>query len=250
MEFYGIKPYGALPSQRQMKHFKDFGKKAFFHFGVNTFSNLEWGDGTEAEKLFNPSETDVRQWIKTIKAAGFTLAILTVKHHDGFCLWPSEYTEHTVAKSPYKDGKGDILREFTDACHEYDIAVGIYISPWDRNSKYWGSYEYSKFFNAQLTEVLSNYGKIDEVWWDGAGSTEADYDWARWAHTVRNLQPDCVIFGSLGATEFVESRWIGNESGSSTLSCWATIDNEALRVEDTAKLTTGKFTKEKTVKWS
>ena len=239
--YYGITPYGALPSKRQLKHLKEFGKKAFFHFGVNTFSNMEWGNGEEAESLFNPSETDVRQWIKTIKAAGFTLAILTVKHHDGFCLWPSEYTEHTVAKSPYKGGKGDILREFTDACHEYDIAVGIYISPWDRNSKYWGSNEYSKFFNAQLTEVLSNYGKIDEVWWDGAGSTETPYDWGMWAHTIRNLQPEAVIFGSLGATPYVEMHWVGNEHGHAGDPHYPTLDAISVEKEITPEMNSGKI---------
>lgn len=239
--FHGIEPYGALPSKRQMKHFREFGKKAFFHFGVNTFSNLEWGDGTEAEKLFNPTETDVRQWIKTIKAAGFTLAILTVKHHDGFCLWPSKYTDHTVAQSPYKDGKGDILREFTDACHEYDMAVGIYISPWDRNSKYWGSDEYSKFFNKQLEEVLSNYGKIDEVWWDGAGSTETPYDWGMWAHTIRNLQPEAVIFGSLGATPYVEMHWVGNEHGHAGDPHYPTLDAISVEKEITPEMNSGKI---------
>lgn len=241
MDIKAIKPYGALPSERQIMHLKKFGKKAFFHFGVNTFSNLEWGMGDEKESLFNPTETDVRQWIKTIKAAGFSLAILTVKHHDGFCLWPSKYTEHSVKNSPYKNGEGDILREFVDACHEFDIAVGIYISPWDRNSEYWGSSEYSKYFNKQLTEVLTEYGKINEVWWDGAGSTETPYDWGLWAHTVRNCQPDAVIFGSLGATDYVEMHWIGNEAGIAGDPHYPTINPEFVRTEITAEMNTGTF---------
>lgn len=236
-----LQPYGALPSERQINHFKKFGKKAFFHFGVNTFTNLEWGDGTEKEKLFNPTDTDVRQWIKTIKAAGFTLAILTVKHHDGFCLWPSKYTHHSIKNSPYKNGQGDILREFVDACHEFDIAVGIYISPWDRNSEFWGSTEYSKFYNQQLTELMTEYGKIDEVWWDGAGSTETPYDWGLWAYTIRNYQPDAVIFGSLGATNYVECHWIGNEAGIAGDPHYPTIDPIYVEKEITKEMNKGTF---------
>ncbi len=236
-----IKPYGALPSKRQINHFKNFGKKAFFHFGVNTFSNLEWGEGNEMESLFNPTETDVRQWIKVVKAAGFELAILTVTHHDGFCLWPTAFSEHSIKNSPYKNGEGDILREFTDACREFDIAAGIYISPWDRHSKLWGSPEYSEYFNNQLKEVLSGYGKIDEVWWDAAGSKETPYDWGLWAHTVRNLQPDAVMFGSLGATEYVEMRWIGNEGGVSSDPHYPTVNFETLSKEIRNELNSGVF---------
>ncbi len=220
-----LKPYGAVPNARQMAHYK-IEKKAFFHFGVNTFTNLEWGEGTEKESFFNPVGCDCRQWIRAIKAAGFELAIITAKHHDGFCLWPSAYTEHSVKNSPYKDGQGDIIREFTDACREYGVKAGVYLSPWDRNAPYWGTNEYSKYYNLQLTELLTNYGRIDEVWWDGAGSKETPYDWGMWAHTVRNLQPDAVIFGSMGATPYVEMRWVGNEAGfagvftSSSCSSW------------------------------
>lgn len=236
-----LKPFGATPSYRQANHLKKFNKKAFFHFGVNTFTNLEWGEGEERESVFNPSQTDVRQWIKTIKAAGFSLAILTAKHHDGFCLWPSKYTEHSLKNSPYKNGTGDIVKEFTDACHEFGLAVGIYLSPWDRNAPFWGTNEYSKYYNAQLTELMSNYGKIDEVWWDGAGSKETPYDWGLWAHTVRNLQPDAVIFGSMGATPYVECRWVGNESGYAGNVHYSTIDASSLEVEIVQELNTGKF---------
>ncbi len=235
-----LTPYGAVPSARQLRHLRFFSKKAFFHFGVNTFTDLEWGQGTESTSVFNPTDTDVRQWIKTIKAAGFTLAILTVKHHDGFCLWPSKYNDHNISKSPYKDGKGDLIREFTDACHEMGVNVGLYLSPWDRNSKLWGSDDYSTYFNNQLTEILSNYGRIDEVWWDGAGSFETRYDWGLWAHTVRNLQPEAVIFGSIGATPFVEMRWVGNESGYAPVNHYSTIDASSLFVEIPAELASGK----------
>lgn len=238
-EALGLKPYGAVPSRRQMDWYRREAT-AFFHFGVNTFTDLEWGDGTEAEKMFNPTELDCRQWMRVIKQAGFTTAILTAKHHDGFCLWPSEYSEHTIAKSPYKEGKGDVVREFVEACHEYGIKPGLYLSPWDRHSKYWGTDAYNTYYNNQLTELMTQYGKIYECWWDGAGSTEAQYDWGRWAYTVRTHQPDCIIFGSLGATEYVEARWIGNESGYAGNPCWATIDQSSLEIENTVELNSGK----------
>ncbi|MBP3910092.1 MAG: alpha-L-fucosidase [Niameybacter sp.] len=238
-EALGLKPYGAVPSRRQMEWYRREAT-AFFHFGVNTFTDLEWGDGTEAEKMFNPTELDCRQWMRVIKQAGFTTAILTAKHHDGFCLWPSEYSEHTIAKSPYKEGKGDVVREFVEACHEYGIKPGLYLSPWDRHSKYWGTDAYNTYYNNQLTELMTQYGKIYECWWDGAGSTEAQYDWGRWAYTVRTHQPDCIIFGSLGATEYVEARWVGNESGYAGNPCWATIDQSSLEIENTVELNSGK----------
>lgn len=236
-----IKPFGVLPSYRQINHFRYFGKKAFFHFGVNTFSDMEWGDGDESETLFNPSELNIDSWISDIKKAGFTLAILTVKHHDGFCLWPSRHTEHTLAKSPYKDGKSDVVREFADACHKEGIAVGIYISPWDRNSPLWGKEEYSELFNSQLTELLSDYGKIDEVWWDGAGSHETKYDWKMWSDTVRSLQPDAVIFGSMGAADYAECRWIGNECGIAGDPHYPTINFNDVYYENIEALNNGIF---------
>lgn len=226
-----IKPFGATPNYRQLHHLK-LGKKAFFHFGVNTFSGSEWGDGKESENSFNPTDMDVRGWIRDIKAAGFKLAIITAKHHDGFCLWPSKYTEHSVKNSLYKDGKGDVIREFTDACHEYGIEVGIYVSPWDRNSPHWGSPDYSTYFANQLEEILTQYGKIDEIWWDGAGSLEAKYDWGLWAYLVRKHQPDAVIFGSMGATPYAEMRWVGTEAGFAGRTHYASINPEMMFVEN------------------
>ncbi|MDO4607800.1 MAG: alpha-L-fucosidase [Clostridia bacterium] len=233
--------FGSTPSDRQIHHLRDVSKKAFFHFGVNTFTDMEWGEGVEKESVFNPSACDVRQWIKGIKAAGFNFAILTAKHHDGFCLWPSKYTEHSIKNSPYKNGKGDIVREFTDACREFDIECGLYLSPWDRHSPYWGSVEYSKHYNDQLVELLTNYGKIDEVWWDGAGSQDTPYDWDMWANTVRTLQPTAVMFGSLGATPHVECRWVGNEGGFAHDTHYPTIDAVALETEHTPTLGKGTF---------
>lgn len=234
----GLKAMSPAPTARQEEWFRRE-KSIFFHFGMNTFTNREWGDGTESPSTFNPESLDCRQWIKTIKDAGFKAAILTAKHHDGFCLWPSRLTEHSVKNSPYKNGNGDIVKEFTDACAEFGIKAGIYLSPWDRHEKTWGDPEYNDFYTGQLTELLTNYGKIWEVWWDGAGSTEADYDWDRWALTVRKLQPDAVIFGSLGAEPFVETRWVGNEKGFSGDPCWSSINSESLITETTSELNSG-----------
>ena len=235
---YGITPIGPLPNERQLAHYR-MGKKAFFHFGVNTFTDLEWGNGTELEKIFNPSSLDIRQWIRSIKESGFQLAIITAKHHDGFCLWPSKFTEHSIKNSPYKDGNGDIIREFTDACREYGIKVGVYISPWDRNSPWWGSENYSFYFADQLRELLTEYGEIDEVWWDGAGSLEAVYHWDLWAKIVREYQPNACIFGSMGATPFVDLRWVGNEKGYAGETHYATIYAKALTVEERKALNEG-----------
>lgn len=238
IEKYGIKPFGAVPNERQVDHFH-ISKKAFFHFGVNTFSNLEHGLGTEAAQIFNPTETDVRQWIRTVKAAGFKLAILTVKHHDGFCLWPSKYSDFTIKNSPYKNGQGDLVREFSDACREYGIKMGIYISPWDRNSKYWGTDEYNDYFSNQLTELLTEYGKIYEVWWDGCGSRDAVYDWGRWAFIVRENQPDAAIFGSMGSTNYIDLRWVGNERGFAGETHFACIDKKYIVVENAKEMNCG-----------
>ena len=229
-ELFDIQPYGATPNYRQLRMY-EIGKKAFFHFGVNTFTNLEWGDGKESARIFDPTECDVRSWIRGIKAAGFKMAILTAKHHDGFCLWPSKYTEHSIKNSPYKGGKGDLVKEFTDACHEYGVLVGIYVSPWDRNAPYWGSVEYTYYYVNQLTEILTQYGKIDEIWWDGAGSSNANYDYGLWAYTVRKYQPDAVIFASMGAAAYAEQRWVGNEAGFAGSTHYASVNYDMIRKE-------------------
>ena len=236
--YYGILPYGATPNSRQIRMYER-GKKAFFHFGVNTFTNLEWGDGSESEKIFNPTDIDVRSWIRGVKSAGFKMAILTAKHHDGFCLWPSKYTEHSIKNSPYKNGKGDIVREFTDACREYGLGIGIYVSPWDRNAPYWGTKEYTYYYVNQLTEILTEYGRIDEIWWDGAGSVNAEYDYGLWAYTVRKHQPDAVIFGSMGAAAYAEQRWVGNEAGFAGTTHYASINYDMIRTETIADMNRG-----------
>lgn len=239
-EKLGLTTYGPVPNKRQMEWYRREGT-IFFHFGMNTFTDKEWGDGTESPSLFNPTELNVRQWIKTIKDAGFECAILTVKHHDGFCLWQSKYTEHSVKNSPYKDGNGDIFKEFTDACQEYGVKAGVYLSPWDRHEKTWGTFEYNNYYTGQLGELLCKYGKIWEIWWDGAGSTQTDYDWDWYAWYRNTYQKDAVIFGSLGATPYVDVRWVGNEKGIAGNPCYANIDESSLITEVTSELNSGKI---------
>ena len=233
-EQLGLTTYGPVPNKRQMEWYRREGT-------MNTFTDKEWGDGTESPSLFNPTELDVKQWIRTIKEAGFECAILTAKHHDGFCLWPSHYTEHSVKNSPYKNGEGDIFKEFTDACKEYGVKAGLYLSPWDRHEKKWGTDEYDSFYVGQLGELTYKYGKIWEIWWDGAGSTETTYDWDWYAWYRQAYQKDAVIFGSLGATPFVDVRWVGNEKGIAGNPCYATIDESSLIYEITSELNSGKI---------
>ena len=237
---YGIAPVGALPNENQIAHLK-LSRKVFFHFGVNTFTSSEWGNGNENADIFSPTELDTDQWLKVAKDAGFKLAILTVKHHDGFCLWPSRYTSHSVKNSPYKSGRGDIVREFVNSCHKYGLKVGIYISPWDRNSPHWGRDSYNEYFNNQLTELMTEYGEIHEVWWDGAGSRDAVYDWDLWEATVRRNQPKAVIFGSMGAAGHIDFRWSGNERGYASPTHYASIDLTSVRDEIRSELNEGKL---------
>lgn len=239
MKQYGIIPFGTVPSERQLAHYEM--KKAFFHFGVNTFTDMEWGNGEELENAFDPTEMNVEQWIETIKKAGFDLAIITAKHHDGFCLWPSQYTEHSVKNSPYKNGNGDVIREFTDACRKFGIKAGVYLSPWDRNAPSWGTSDYSEYYAKQLTELVTEYGELHEIWWDGAGSAETPYDWGLWASIIRKHQPHACIFGSMGATPYVEMRWVGNENGTAGKNHYASIDAKDLEVEERVSLNSGKI---------
>lgn len=236
-EKYGLEPFGAVPNHRHMEWYRR-GKTAFLHFTVNTFTDMEWGDGTEAPAVFDPTELDCRQWVRVLKEGGFTAAILTAKHHDGFCLWFTETTNHSVQYSPLNR---DVVREFTDACREYGIKPGLYLSPWDRNNPVWGTDAYNDLYAAQLTELMTGYGKLWECWWDGAGSDKAHYDWKRWTDIVRDNQPDCVIFGCLGAAEYVDVRWVGNEEGRAGDPCYATIEPETICTEICAELNRGKW---------
>lgn len=216
-------PFGALPSERQMDwHQLDY--YAFVHFNINTFSGEEWGHGTENPAIFNPEKLDCRQWARTCKAAGMKGIIITAKHHDGFCIWPSKYTDHSVKNSPWRNGKGDLLKELSEACREYGLKMGVYLSPWDRNNPIYGTPEYNKYFVKQLEEVLTNYGEIFEVWFDGAVSEEFKgkqiYDWEAYIATVRKHQPNAVIFSDAGP----DIRWVGNERGFANEENWNTLN--------------------------
>ncbi len=198
----------------------------FLHFGVNTFTDREWGDGKEDPAIFAPSALDARQWTRTAKAAGFRTVILTAKHHDGFCLWPTKTTKHSVASSPFRGGRGDVVREFVDAARADGLRVGLYLSPWDRNHPAYGdSPRYNDVYWTQLTELLTQYGDVHEVWFDGANGEgpngkKQEYDWARTWALVRRLQPQAVMFSDAGP----DVRWIGNERGAAGTTNWSTVD--------------------------
>jgi len=215
-------PLPPLPSARQLAwHEVEFA--AFLHFGINTFTDREWGDGKEDPSLFQPSALDCRQWARVCREAGMRGIILTAKHHDGFCLWPSKLTKHTVAASPWRGGKGDVVRELSEACREAGLALGLYLSPWDRNSPVYGSgARYNDLYVAQLEELLGGYGPLFEVWFDGAcgegsGGRKQTYDWPRFIGFVRRLQPGAVIFSDAGP----DVRWVGNEKGFAGVTNWA-----------------------------
>lgn len=206
-----------VPTRNQLE-WQQMELTAFLHYGINTYTNREWGDGKESPELFNPTAFDADQIVKSIKAGGFKLIILTCKHHDGFCLWPSQYTEHSVKNSPYK---GDIVKEISDACKKNGIKFGVYLSPWDRNAPCYGdSPKYNEYFINQLTELLTNYGEVSEVWFDGAcgegpNGKVQEYDWQAITETIHRLQPEAVtaICGD-------DIRWVGNESGKGRESEW------------------------------
>ena len=211
-----------VPSPKQLE-WQKLELTTFLHFGINTFTDREWGDGKESSKLFNPSELDAEQWVKACKAGGMKMIILTAKHHDGFCLWPSEYTEHSVKNSPWKNGKGDVVGELAAACKKHGIKLGIYLSPWDRNSAVYGSEAYNDYFVNQLTELLTHYGDIAEVWFDGANGEGPNgkkqiYDWQRYYRLIRKLQPDAVI-----AVMGPDVRWVGTESGYGRDTEWSVV---------------------------
>ena len=194
----------------------------FLHFGINTFTGREWGDGKEDPAIFNPTELDCEQWVRALKEGGFKMAIITAKHHDGFCLWPTRTTKHSVTSSPWKNGKGDVVQELRKACDKYGLKFGVYLSPWDRNAECYGQGEaYNKFFIEQLTELLTNYGEVHEVWFDGANGEgpngkKQEYDWDAILKTIRRLQPKAVtaIMGD-------DVRWVGNEGGLGRTTEWS-----------------------------
>lgn len=220
-----------MPSRAQLAWQRDE-LAMFLHFGVNTFTDREWGDGSEDPAIFNPTALDARQWARSARGAGFRAMILTVKHHDGFCLWPTKTTTHSVAKSPFRGGNGDVVREFVDACRAEGLRAGLYCSPWDRNHPAYGdSPRYNDVFCEQITELLTHYGPISEVWFDGANGEgpngkKQQYDFPRFWSLVRKLQPNAVMFSDAGP----DVRWIGNENGVASRNNWSTVDPSIVTV--------------------
>ena len=210
-----------VPTPQQLE-WQQMELTAFLHFGINTFTEREWGDGKEDPALFNPTGLDCEQWVRALKEGGFKMAVITAKHHDGFCLWPTKTTRHSVVSSPWKNGKGDVVRELRNACKKYGLKFGIYLSPWDRNAECYGQGDaYNRFFIEQLTELLTNYGEVHEVWFDGANGEGPNgkkqiYDWEAIERTIRRLQPKAVT-----AVMGDDVRWVGNEKGIGRKTEWS-----------------------------
>lgn len=220
------KAASVVPSPRQAA-WQDRELIAFAHFGMNTFTDREWGEGTEDSKLFHPTAFDAGQWVEAVKAAGMTTLIVTAKHHDGFCLWPSALTDHSVKSSPWRDGQGDVVGDVAAACREAGIGFGVYLSPWDRHEKTFGdSPRYNAHFIGQLRELLTQYGSVTEVWFDGANGEGPNgrrqvYDWPAFYKTIRELQPEAVI-----AIMGPDVRWVGTESGYGRETEWSVVPVE------------------------
>ena len=218
------KPIGPTPSPQQLA-WHELEYYAFVHFNMNTFTGYEWGTGKEDPNLFNPTELDCRQWARVCRDVGMKGIIITAKHHDGFCLWPSRYTDHTVASSQWRNGKGDVLKDLSEACREFGLKMGIYLSPWDRHEPSYGdSPTYNEYFKNQLREVLTNYGEIFEVWFDGACGEGSNgkrqvYDWEGFFQVVRQCKPNAVIFSDGGP----DVRWVGNENGFAGETNWCLL---------------------------
>src|SRR5687768_5574383 len=233
--------HGALPSPRQLA-WHELETYGFLHFTINTFTDREWGLGDEDPALFNPRDFSAEQIVTSCKAGGLKQLIITAKHHDGFCLWPSRHTEHTIAKSPYKQGRGDIVGEIAAECARQGLKFGVYVSPWDRNNAEYGRPGYVRIYHGQLRELLTQYGKIHEVWFDGAnggdgfygGARETRkidaatyYEWDAIRAMVRELQPEAVMFADAN----MDVRWVGNEAGVAGDPCWPTMDDKPFTTE-------------------
>ncbi|MFI8377285.1 alpha-L-fucosidase [Leeuwenhoekiella sp. NPDC079379] len=230
--------FGAVPSQEQLAWYA-MEMNAFIHFTINTFTDKEWGYGDESPELFNPTELDTDQWFSTLKDAGFKGAILTAKHHDGFALWPSNYTEHDIAASPYKDGNGNLVKEVSESAQKYGLQFGVYLSPWDRNRADYGEPSYVAYYRKQLQELFTAYGPVFEMWFDGAnggdgyygGANEERkidrqtyYDWPLTLRYASDIQDQVLFFSDAGP----DLRWVGNERGIGGETHWNTIDVDTL----------------------
>lgn len=202
----------------------------FFHFGMNTFTDSEWGTGQEDPSLFYPTALNATQWMDAAAAAGASLAILVAKHHDGFCLWPSAYTEHSVRSSPWRGGRGDVVREFADAARARGVDAGLYLSPWDRHDERYGlEVAYNEYYLAQLHELLTGYGSVSEIWFDGAkgkNATNMTYHFQEWFQTVKQLQSSINIFSDAGP----DVRWVGDEKGFAGTTCWSTVNRSMITI--------------------
>ncbi|MEK6781565.1 MAG: alpha-L-fucosidase [Bacteroidota bacterium] len=231
-------PLLPVPTKSQLA-WHEMEMNAFVHFTTNTFTGKEWGYGDEMPSIFNPTEFNAEQWVSTFKETGFKGVILTCKHHDGFCLWPSQYTDHSVKNSPWKNGKGDVVRAVSDACKKYGLKFGVYLSPWDRNHKDYGTPPYIDYYRNQLAELFTNYGPVFEMWFDGANGGDGFYggkrekrsingatfyDWPTTLDQVRKMEPDIIFFSDAGPGV----RWVGNERGIAGETNWNTISPDTL----------------------
>ncbi|MDR1860567.1 MAG: alpha-L-fucosidase [Bacteroidales bacterium] len=231
-------PAGPVPTERQLRWHR-MERNAFIHFTVNTFTDKEWGYGDESPEVFNPDTIDARQWVSVLKETGFKGVILTCKHHDGFCLWPTKYSDHNISHSPYAGGKGDVVRAVADACHEFGLQFGVYLSPWDRNRADYASPSYIEYYRNQLTELFTTYGPVFEMWFDGANGGDGFYGGARekrridgrtyydWPNTlklIRDIEPEVLFFSDAGP----DLRWMGNERGVMGETNWCTITPDTL----------------------
>jgi alpha-L-fucosidase len=231
-------PVGPAPTEDQLA-WHEMETNAFIHFTTNTFTDKEWGYGDESPEIFNPTAFDANQWIVALKDAGFKGVILTCKHHDGFCLWPSKFTDHSVKSSPFKNGQGDVVKEVSEACKREGLKFGIYLSPWDRNRADYGSPAYIEYYRNQLKELFTAYGPVFEMWFDGAnggdgfygGAREARkingatyYDWPKTLELVREMEPRILFFSDAGPGV----RWVGNERGLAGETNWNTISPDTL----------------------
>ncbi|KAG0457424.1 hypothetical protein HPP92_022581 [Vanilla planifolia] len=216
-------PIAPLPSAKQLA-WQQGEMAMFFHFGMNTFTDSEWGLGRENPSIFSPTALDARQWVASAVAAGFSRVVLTAKHHDGFCLWPSSYTNYSVRSSPWLDGEGDVVAELAAAAKEFGIDLGLYLSPWDRHEPSYGkTLEYNEYYLGQMTELLTLYGDIQEVWLDGAGKTDMVYLFDTWFQLIHQLQPKALIFSEAGP----DCRWSGNENGIAGTTCWSLFNKSS-----------------------
>ncbi|MFS7958610.1 putative alpha-L-fucosidase [Helianthus anomalus] len=222
-------PILPLPSYSQLK-WQQREIIFFHHFGVNTFTDSEWGTGKESPKIFNPKGLNTTQWVDVAVQMGVSLSILTAKHHDGFCLWPSKYTDHSVIGSPLQDGHGDVVKDFADAARAGGVDIGLYLSPWDRHDyRYGKTIAYNEYYMGQLQELLNKYGSVSEIWFDGAKGPNAPnmtYFFSDWFAMVGELQSTINIFSDAGPGV----RWVGNEKGFAGTTCWSTINKTALSI--------------------